>query len=1503
MADELLGDAILELGADWDPLRRELTAAGAYTRTKMEEMARSTGQFQHSLDALGSSLRNFTQGGAQVNAVTASTRQLIDSYRGLTGAVREYELAARDSARQTQDLGAKLEAARRTIGLTTTQIDLMTKAAGLARSEFHEWTVEIDQTVESIGDLNSAVGEFITLHQRVKALGPMLSPEDRQAIIAAPAYQGLMRTAAPPGERTSAGALPPEVAQQLVENINIGRRLESQILQMLQEREYSIIGGGSFRRGEGEGGARGRGPQPQLPPAPTMGREFFDQLGQEMERVMAPVRRAWAEGINVQSLQAEATQQAVKQEKEAVDAIKSFVAQAIQEGAGPETEATPEVAFEAAIEQALEPLGTKVEENTSALLMTKDAIDRIQVSPQGQSMMARMYPERYGVIPPSAVASGSAGAVRLLGGAKSPESPVNANNPLPVGIERPSDTGLASRAANIEQPTVQQIQAAPAGTSQAVTTGASGAPEPIARVPSGQAQAQLTPGEVLSALTQRQALLESLRRGGRAPYVSRYTPGMTPGAYEQITGTPYGTPARSLPIPATEPVTPGQPAELARGSGRDVVAYIERMMRGGAEPTPAQIAGMLASAAVREAIVEDIRALESGPLAAGGAGRRAIRPMPRSGMEYRYLDTPGRLRPGLARAMGGAPGEGYLSQATAQEFEHYLRMLAEPHQVPLAGRGFTMPGRAGQPTTQDIWDYILAHEPHQLGAGYRPPSGQRQLPRGQGYRRPPDYRYGPTRESVSPGAEVVPHLPEEQDAIRNYGHMIALLHAYAQMHTEEPPRNFSQNVADLFRMAQAYEAAGEAAARARGRVRPGQAGLPRYAQAGGRQYAEPQVVEEQPIIEPIAGGPGGGSRLPPIMGGGGDGGGGGGGFWSKLLWGGGSRIGIPFTGAALTGAGMGSLASLAGLGPEHLLMTLLGIGGFGAAGLAGAGTIAAGAAGATAVGGGADIAVLKSTVTDTQAIAQNYQAMQSAVQTYGAHSAQAALAQSTLNQQLLDLSGGGNKVGIGVLAEKQLAKNALALDQLFDKTTQGARVQASNILEQGVTLGKDFTPRVAAAAQQNLTIINNSIKPLFSWLEGPQGVKIFNDLENVFKRNLPTAVHAFSQAVEVLLKFVDAASSHTGGFTKHLDEFLTKLNDRSSGYFVGLVDKLVGDFRMWETLIKLVYQDLKLIFTQNAGAGRDIVGALDGMLANLHSWLETSKGQGQLHTVFETHKNEVLALLKTLPTLISDFGHFYLNVSPPLTKALTGIVTALGTILTDVSSISPQFATFVGGMMVMQKLGVLTPVLRGLSNAMKDTAGSTKLLNDASTGGGGPVAYRNIAGDVKKAEGEFGAGGLPAGFTRTVEKDVTTMAEGDLKAIQADLLKAGPGAYKTTGGGPLSWLPGGIGAGKKQTWMINKDGNLVAVDAEEAGKGGMFSGTVADLTQRLKGWGLSETAAARFAPYLVGAGGAVVTGGAGYMAGTAIQRATGLRQGGTASAVGGIVGTAGGGLKIGRAHV
>jgi hypothetical protein len=433
----------------------------------------------------------------------------------------------------------------------------------------------------------------------------------------------------------------------------------------------------------------------------------------------------------------------------------------------------------------------------------------------------------------------------------------------------------------------------------------------------------------------------------------------------------------------------------------------------------------------------------------------------------------------------------------------------------------------------------------------------------------------------------------------------------------------------------------------------------------------------------------------------GDGGGGGG--LGALLTGGGGGGGR-FT-PGLRYASAGSLGAFAGLGLEHLLMTGIGLAGSAAGALGGGALLGGASLATTAVGGGADAAVMKSTISDTSALYKTLQTntqnvalaqaqANAAVAQYGKNSQQAATAQQNLAQAQTaanaQLKFQMSQLGPGAGAELALAKQVDNLNKHWDNATGNARKAATTILGQLVGVAYGYVQLIANAATRNFKIIDAGLRPLFQYIEGP-GKKIFNDLENIFAARLPKSVHAFVQAFELVSKIIDYVANTflKGGFITAVDNFFTKWNDPGNWNKVThLVDHLVGLFETWKNFLEILVKDIYQIFHADAGTAQSIVTTLTQMLDKLHDWLTSTRGQQQLHTIFEVHKQEAIALLNLLVPLIEGFGRFYMIVAPPLTKAVTLFLELFTKILDGFVNLG----TYVGGpFKTLWNDGVLIP--------------------------------------------------------------------------------------------------------------------------------------------------------------------------------------------------------------------
>lgn len=506
-----------------------------------------------------------------------------------------------------------------------------------------------------------------------------------------------------------------------------------------------------------------------------------------------------------------------------------------------------------------------------------------------------------------------------------------------------------------------------------------------------------------------------------------------------------------------------------------------------------------------------------------------------------------------------------------------------------------------------------------------------------------------------------------------------------------------------------------------------------------------------------AGGGGGGRRLPG--------------------WG-----GWALGGAAGLGAGIGSVGSFAGLGAEHIILTLGGVAGSAVAAGAGAGLLGAGAAGSMAVGGGADLAVMKSTAADAKQLGEAYSTVAEDVAVYGRNSETTEHAVAKLHYLMKQLGGARSA---GVREEIKLFKEAEGVNKLWDQKTQRDRVFASRILEQGVSLGHHFVPKVAQAAEQNLPLVNMGLKPLTNFLEGKEGTRIFDTLEGEFKKNLPTSLHAFDQAMQFVLKTVAAASKYTGGFVHTLDELFTKWNS-PAGFksWEGEIHSLIETFHVWAAFFKTLGRDIFDLFSQDEHTGKAIIETLTGMLAKVGEWERSTEGKSQIHNLFAVHKEEVLALLKILPPLVTSFKDIYTTIAPPMVEAVTDVLNVVAKLLVAFEKTGPLARWALGIGLILAKLRLLVPLLKtvGILSAGDAVAGAA----------GGAAAGVGVIGSARAAA----ASGLSAIGAETASSAMLTGGAG--------------AALGSTGGTglilPASLLIGGVIIGDKVHKVLKEHG-------------------------------------------------------------------------------------------------
>lgn len=398
-------------------------------------------------------------------------------------------------------------------------------------------------------------------------------------------------------------------------------------------------------------------------------------------------------------------------------------------------------------------------------------------------------------------------------------------------------------------------------------------------------------------------------------------------------------------------------------------------------------------------------------------------------------------------------------------------------------------------------------------------------------------------------------------------------------------------------------------------------------------------------------------------------GGGGGGFFTGLLaamgfgrgGGGGGRFGL----GLLAGLpAIGTLGGLAGFSAEGVLGSLLGISGSIAGAGIGAGLLGLGAAGTGAVGMGTDMAGIGQAVSDVQKYRTALNSLNTAIATYGKNSTQAAVAQQHLNFVL---------AGMPAVARQAIVSLSTAISgfvTLFDKATGPAEKLGAQILTQAVHVGETFLPTIGMYAMQNMGIIRKSLQPFFTWLRtvgGHGGLGIFTNLEQVFQSHLPTGMHALEQGFELFAKTVTIASGYIGGFLKHVNAFLTRMNGATFGKWSHFVTDMIGLFNAWWPLVKAVGRTLFDLFKPAVGLGKQLAEFLTSLLGTFDKFLQRKGTQNLLHQLFTAHAGELIkgfgSVLTTLLPVLETFLLVWVQIEAAFRGgflvALTAIADAL----------------------------------------------------------------------------------------------------------------------------------------------------------------------------------------------------------------------------------------------------
>jgi len=263
-----------------------------------------------------------------------------------------------------------------------------------------------------------------------------------------------------------------------------------------------------------------------------------------------------------------------------------------------------------------------------------------------------------------------------------------------------------------------------------------------------------------------------------------------------------------------------------------------------------------------------------------------------------------------------------------------------------------------------------------------------------------------------------------------------------------------------------------------------------------------------------------------------------------------------------------------------------------------------------------------------------------------------------------------------------------------------------------------------------MQIIQTSLQPLFSFL-GTSGLAIFTNLENIFTSRLPTAMSAFDQGIELLMKTLDYLANQTsGGFMIWLNNLLTYLNTPTGLVrFEHSLSGLIGMFDVWWALLKQIGVTIYDFFSQTEGLGTAIASTLTGMLKSLDQWI-LGTGKGNVDNLFTVHKQEVISLLQFLGQLIAMAGQIYIVIVPPFVT-LANILLKIGSWVLSNPVLSAIIGWGAAVLLLSKRLGDAYTALKlmsvGLANLVIKGINLIPGVNISSIGSGGSNAVFSSA--------------------------------------------------------------------------------------------------------------------------------------------------------------------------------
>ncbi|MEM0142423.1 MAG: hypothetical protein QXL94_00515 [Candidatus Parvarchaeum sp.] len=392
----------------------------------------------------------------------------------------------------------------------------------------------------------------------------------------------------------------------------------------------------------------------------------------------------------------------------------------------------------------------------------------------------------------------------------------------------------------------------------------------------------------------------------------------------------------------------------------------------------------------------------------------------------------------------------------------------------------------------------------------------------------------------------------------------------------------------------------------------------------------------------------------------------------------------------------GSLGSLIGLGPEHVIGTALGVGGSAIGAMAGGALLAGGVGSTMAVGMGTDMAGLGQAAGDIKSVYQALTQVQNAQQAYNyalkqygptsaaATSALASLqsAQENYNNVLSNVPAVARKAVVAA------AQTATQFHALFDKLTGAAESVGAGIINTFMKTGEAFLPTIGKYALTNMKIIAQGMKPGIAWAKSTQtgnfslpgqkgqtnigigGLGIFQNLESIFTKHLPEAIKLATRLLRLFTFAMDVAAQYGGKLLAILNNFIGKTffgpnQHKELQKVATVIGHLIELFFAWMNLIKAVIHTIYDLVAPSVGLGKDIVEAVTNIINQIGLWAR--KNRELLHSFYSAHAAEVVkgfgSILEGVVKIALAGLKIFMRFSVPLTKGFAVLLEIGGKVL------------------------------------------------------------------------------------------------------------------------------------------------------------------------------------------------------------------------------------------------